>query len=498
MSKRLINSVVVVLVTLAMGIVSGCGGTSGNGSGDTNSKGTGGIKASLDWSKVSATTKSSSNMPSNVASIRITLSSPTMDTIEQTFDALSESGTIDNVPAGSDITVKASALDGNGNVLFEGVVENVTVHAGETTDVATVIMWPPNDEPVANAGEPQEVMKDCTVQLDGSMSFDPDGDRLTYKWTFASRPEGSNAEISAWDETNAQPTFVPDVLGTYVVNLVVNDGKVDSEAASVNIVVVAGTSVSGIISANTTWTKANSPYRITSKVQVAENVTLTIEPGVVVFGNYQSSWESDIEVFGTLNAVGTSSEKIRLCDTGIRTNGNASGFLNLQHIDYNGGNIGVNTGCLYLNDSILKNTLTIGISTPTADCYIERNIFLNTGYLETSFLNYIQNIIIRNNYIHNDFYIRNNYNDTSSNTVPKTIVEYNSFSNNDKIVLSLSTNYDSKMLAKNNYWGTTDISVINSMIFDKNDDLNCGSVIEYLPILTVPHPDTPDPSAYIH
>ncbi len=235
MSKRLINSVVVVLVTLAMGIVSGCGGTSGNGSGDTNSKGTGGIKASLDWSKVSATTKSSSNMPSNVASIRITLSSPTMDTIEQTFDALSESGTIDNVPAGSDITVKASALDGNGNVLFEGKVENVTVHAGEITDVAAIIMWPPNDPPVAYAGEPREVKINCAVQLDGRGSYDPNGDDLTYQWSFASRPDGSNAEISASDETGATANFTPDVLGTYVVNLVVNDGRVDSAGHSVII-----------------------------------------------------------------------------------------------------------------------------------------------------------------------------------------------------------------------------------------------------------------------
>lgn len=42
----------------------------------------------------------------------------------------------------------------------------------------------------------------------------------------------------------------------------------------------AETSVSGSITSNTTWTKANSPYKMTGVVTVQEGVTLTIEPGV--------------------------------------------------------------------------------------------------------------------------------------------------------------------------------------------------------------------------
>ncbi len=42
----------------------------------------------------------------------------------------------------------------------------------------------------------------------------------------------------------------------------------------------AETSVSGSINSNTTWTKANSPYKMTGVVTVQEGVTLTIEPGV--------------------------------------------------------------------------------------------------------------------------------------------------------------------------------------------------------------------------
>lgn len=50
--------------------------------------------------------------------------------------------------------------------------------------------------------------------------------------------------------------------------------------------VQADTTVGGAILADTTWTLANSPYVVTSTVQVygtsSTPVTLTIEPGVVV------------------------------------------------------------------------------------------------------------------------------------------------------------------------------------------------------------------------
>ena len=47
---------------------------------------------------------------------------------------------------------------------------------------------------------------------------------------------------------------------------------------------VLATDVGGIINSNTTWTLANSPYTVTSEVEVDYGVTLTIEPGVVING----------------------------------------------------------------------------------------------------------------------------------------------------------------------------------------------------------------------
>jgi len=69
----------------------------------------------------------------------------------------------------------------------------------------------------------------------------------------------------------------------------------------------SGTPVGGIIWENTTWTLENSPYIITDTVQIPENVTLTIEPGVTV----KRPTSGDIFLLhGTVYAHGTINNKI--------------------------------------------------------------------------------------------------------------------------------------------------------------------------------------------
>jgi len=70
--------------------------------------------------------------------------------------------------------------------------------------------------------------------------------------------------------------------------------------------VSADTSVGGQITSNTTWTKANSPYIVTSSVLVNQGVTLTIEPGVTV--KFDSA--KALQVEGELIARGTEAEPI--------------------------------------------------------------------------------------------------------------------------------------------------------------------------------------------
>lgn len=97
----------------------------------------------------------------------------------------------------------------------------------------TVILTTQNVRPVAEAGREQSVYIGDRVELDGSESYDPDGDALTYRWSLTSKPSGSSATLQGAGSVN--PHFIADVQGSYVAQLIVNDGQLDSRADTVTI-----------------------------------------------------------------------------------------------------------------------------------------------------------------------------------------------------------------------------------------------------------------------
>ena len=111
--------------------------------------------------------------------------------------------------------------------------------ATDTDNVTVTVTDAPNHPPVANAGPDQAVNPNDTVTLDGSKSSDADDDMLSYQWNFVSKPTGSNASLSS--ETDVKPTFVADILGSYMIQLVVNDGTVSSAADWVVVTAISNT-----------------------------------------------------------------------------------------------------------------------------------------------------------------------------------------------------------------------------------------------------------------
>lgn len=122
------------------------------------------------------------------------------------------------------------------------LVENDT---NDEWDVFIHVLRPHNAPPVAIAGDDLSVAVGDSVTLNGEQSYDPDatasgsGPVNAYQWTLVSKPTASTLQLS--DPTLASFDVVVDVAGTYVFELVVNDGVQDSVPDSVSI--TAGTNL---------------------------------------------------------------------------------------------------------------------------------------------------------------------------------------------------------------------------------------------------------------
>jgi hypothetical protein len=94
-----------------------------------------------------------------------------------------------------------------------------------------------NARPLAAVLPLAEVPVGTQLILDASPSSDPDGDKLTYAWTVTAKPSQSPNPFI--EPQGQRVKFAAPTPGVYTVSLVVNDGKVDSSPAFVNVIVVS-------------------------------------------------------------------------------------------------------------------------------------------------------------------------------------------------------------------------------------------------------------------
>lgn len=143
-------------------------------------------------------------------------------------------------PAGSAATLSNATsptptftADAAGAYVAQLVVNNGSLSsAPSTVTISTACA-----QPTANAGNNQNVATGATATLNGSGSGDACNDPLTYQWTLLSKPAGSAAALSG--AATVSPTFVADVAGTYVAQLIVNNGVTPSNPATVTITAAA-------------------------------------------------------------------------------------------------------------------------------------------------------------------------------------------------------------------------------------------------------------------
>lgn len=119
------------------------------------------------------------------------------------------------------------------DVYGEYVVQLIVNDGQLDSQPDTVMLTSENLKPVADAGEDSEANTGDLVTLDGSLSYDPNGDDISYQWALLHQPDNSNVTLE--NTQNEYPSFVPELEGTYVIQLIVNDGELDSLPDTVSV-----------------------------------------------------------------------------------------------------------------------------------------------------------------------------------------------------------------------------------------------------------------------
>ena len=185
------------------------------------------------------------------------------------------------IDAGDNSVVDANYpdLDGNARIMD-----------GDGDGMAVVDMGPyefnQNTAPVADAGVDQVVYAwidgMAEVGLDGSGSFDADGDELDYFWF-----EGDE-QIATGVDPNVQLS-----VGEHIIELIVNDGSEDSEPNAV-VITVIGPAQADVHIVPRVINRNNRMKRVMAIIRLPEGISkrdIADEPFVLEPGGIEASWQ---------------------------------------------------------------------------------------------------------------------------------------------------------------------------------------------------------------
>lgn len=156
-------------------------------------------------------------------------------------EALTYAWAIVETPSGSTATLGAVNTVVTTFVIDRGGYYTVTLQVtNESSDVSEVVKvrvsgvgTDSNHPPVSIAGDAQTVTVGDVAVLDGSLSYDADGDSLTYSWTLISAP-ATSAITTVSSSASMYGLLYPDVAGDYTVRLTVSD-FIDSSQAFITV-----------------------------------------------------------------------------------------------------------------------------------------------------------------------------------------------------------------------------------------------------------------------
>lgn len=349
--------------------------------------------------------------------------------------------------------------------------------AAVTSDPVIIVNGAPQFDEYPNVSL-DDTVDDNSPLTCNALAYDPDGDPITYSYLWY-------VNDTASPYTGAELPAAATSIGEYwSCTVSVTDGLADGVLTGSSSRALIASHAEGIIRTNTTWKASGSPYHLISRVQVAAEATLTIEPGVTVHGN-----DNSLESWGNLSVVGTKDKPILLRDVHLVDNSSAETpaqdtfafveFLNGSFFQP-ANNASLNVADCVFREGWYAQLLATG---PAATQRFERSVFRGCGtIMSQSPITFVNNVFAAS-------MSGCSYGIEAASTLTAT---YNTFTASGDEYADFYLTLGSKSAdVRSNYWGGRPDAAIPAQIFDNNDDLNVAGLAEYLPTLAAPHPDTP-------
>lgn len=256
-----------------------------------------------------------------------------------------------------------------------------------------------------------------------------------------------------------------------------------------------------LVSQDTTWRKSGSPFFLEGEAQVLKGVTLTIEPGVTVIGS-----GGRISFAGTVMAEGKSSDKIsfELTTAGIFDGQARTGILIVRHAIITG--IGAKDTALGVGVSFITTQLFGGGMTAEIHDSIFRGIeyLVYPGPATVTAEHNIFRDSTQFRFTGNSSSLAVRYNCFNMPWPPVDVHTKDISSINFNSIYGVKTPISEEMRgngfqafggsidASENYWHGFSESDIQKTISDSTTNSTNPGVVDFLPLRTEPHPDTPD------
>ena len=260
--------------------------------------------------------------------------------------------------------------------------------------------------------------------------------------------------------------------------------------------------VRGVIKEDSKFVLENSPYLVSSRIDIAAGADVYIEPGVEI----KLTSSGNFRVKGRLKIAGTKDNFVKLSgkiNSYFSVQGSsAASEIDINYASFNGGGaLLAPSGNAGYAAFILRNSQVVNVKNhsyvwyPGASSYIEGNVFRSSGGFSVGF-------DARDNESKKEFVVKNNLFIGKSTTGywvevwasygSEVLVTRNSFTRGPYTAVRIREGHDNAfMSAYENYWGTTNLQIIDRMVLDSADDEDYEAEIDYSDPLAAPDAKTP-------